>query len=146
MRPYDGARDREACLALFRSNVPAYFGENEEADYRAFLDAPAGHYLVLVARENVVVGAGGYAVEADGVYALCWGMVDRAHHRSGLGRLLLEVRLGAIGADHRASAVRLATSQHTRRFYERFGFHATLVTSDGFAPGIDRVEMRLDLR
>lgn len=144
VRPYDAARDRSECVALFRSNVPTYFGPNEEVDYCAFLDAPAGRYLVIL-DAGVVVAAGGYAMDAEGVFALCWGMVDRARHRRGLGRRLLEARLEAIRADPRASAVRLSTSQHTRGFFERAGFVAVQVTADGFAPGIDRVEMCLDL-
>lgn len=146
VRPYDPARDRDACLAIFRSNVPTFFGASEEADYAAFLEAPAGRYLVLHTPDGAIVAAGGYALDAQGLYALCWGMVDRRRHRRGLGRRLLQARLDAVRAEGRAAAVRLSTSQHACAFFARFGFIVVEAVPDGIAPGIDRVEMRLELR
>jgi predicted GNAT family N-acyltransferase len=69
-------------------------------------------------------------------------MVARERHGTGLGRLLLEARLERIRRDPVADAVALNTSQHTRGFYERHGFATELVTPGGFAPGLDRCDMR----
>ncbi|HYH79188.1 MAG TPA: GNAT family N-acetyltransferase [Longimicrobium sp.] len=139
--------DRDACLAVFDSNVPDFFIAPEREDFAAFLDALPGPYLVVVDDDGCIVACGGHAVVPETATAdLCWGMVARPLHDTGIGLLLSEQRLRRIAEDGTASAVSLNTSQHTRGFYERLGFHAERVTPDGFAPGLDRVDMRLVLR
>ncbi len=39
----------------------------------------------------------------------------------------------------------LDTSQHSRGFFERFGFQQVARHRDGYGPGLDRCEMRLEL-
>jgi len=73
---------------------------------------------------------------------LAWGMVARPRHRQGIGRTLLRARLRALqtaGAD----VVTVRTSQHSRGFFEREGFEEVRLVLDGFAPGIDMIELRL---
>jgi GNAT superfamily N-acetyltransferase len=146
VREYTAA-DRDACLAVFDTNVPAYFITQEREAFAAFLDDLPGPYLVIEDESGTIVGCGGYAIVPETRTAdMCWGMVARDRHGTGLGRLLLDARLDAVRADPRAEAVALNTSQHTRGFYERRGFVAERVTPDGFAPGLDRCDMRLSLR
>lgn len=149
VRDYTPA-DRDACLAVFDSNIPTYFLPHEREEFATFLDTPLpGPYLVLVDEEGAVAGCGGYAMQPgtrDAV--LCWGMVDRARHGTGLGRLLLDARLARVRADRLTSdiaSVELHTSQHTRGFYERRGFVLEEVRPDGYGPGLDRCDMRLVL-
>lgn len=138
--------DRSACLVVFDSNVPEFFVPPERADFAAFLDALPGPYLVAEDGSGTIVGCGGYAVTPGTTTAdLCWGMVARERHGAGLGRLLLEARLERIHRDPTADSVALNTSQHTRGFYERYGFITERVVPDGFAPGLDRCDMRLAL-
>jgi ribosomal protein S18 acetylase RimI-like enzyme len=145
VRDYTPA-DREACLDLFDSNVPRFFVPAERAEYAAFLDALPGPYIVLVEEDGRIVGCGGHAVTpGTGVADLCWGMVEQTLHGTGLGRRLTLERLARVRADPAARAVALSTSQHTTGFYERLGFIITRVVKDGFAPGLDQCDMRLDL-
>ncbi len=145
IRDYDAA-DRAACLALFESNSPAYFDPSERADYEAFLDAIAFPYLVIE-EEAGLAACGGWARRSSdpGVVDLCWGMVRRDLHRSGLGARLLEARLAQIRATPGIRAVLLQTTQHTEGFFARYGFVTRQVTPDGFARGFHRHDMRLDL-
>ncbi|HET7464206.1 MAG TPA: GNAT family N-acetyltransferase [Longimicrobium sp.] len=146
VRDYTGT-DRGDCLAVFDSNVPEFFIPSERAVFAAFLDALPGPYLVVVDDGGEIAGCGGYAVTPGTTTAdLCWGMVSRRRHGTGLGRLLLEARLERIRRDPSPDAVALNTSQHTRGFYARYGFTTELVTPDAFAPGLDRCDMRLVLR
>lgn len=146
IRDYTTA-DRSACLAVFDSNVPGFFAPAERDLFAAFLDALPGPYLVIEDDDGVVLGCGGYAVVPETRTAdFCWGMVRQDRHGTGLGRLLADARLDGIRADAAVEAVALNTSQHTRGFYERRGFRTELVTPDGFAPGLDRYDMRLVLR
>ena len=145
LREYS-ATDYEACLAVFETNVPKFFGEAERTEYSAFLRALPGPYHVLVDATESVVGCGGYAMgEEVGVADLCWGMVRRDLHGRGLGRTLTELRIRAIRQDPLVAVIALNTSQHTVGFYKRLGFRTASVERDGYAPGLDRCEMRLDL-
>ena len=145
VRPYE-PRDRAGCLALFDSNTPVFFDVSERDGFVGWLDGLAGlgaPYQVIE-RDGRIVACGGHAVEPDGVTAsLCWGMVDRSLHGTGLGRQLTGARIAAARAATGVTAMRLDTSQHTEGFYRRFGFVVQAVTKDGFAPGIDKYEMRL---
>lgn len=146
LRAYTPA-DRDGCLAVFDSNAPDFFVPSERAEFAAFLDDLSGPYLVLEDETGRVVACGGYAIETGRATAdLCWDMVLRELHGSGLGRRLVEARLSRILEEGAAEAVALRTSQHTRGFYERFGFATERVVTDGFFPGLDRCEMRMEIR
>lgn len=142
-RPYRSS-DRDACLRLFDGNTPPFFAPSERSDFIRFLERRGADYQVVIAC-SVVVACGGYLVAEDGVTAgLCWGMVERGRHGRGLGRALLKARLEAIRAA-RLRRVILDTSQHTAGFYARYGFQAVATIKDGYGPGLDRVDMTLDL-
>lgn len=145
LRPYRPG-DRAACLAVFDTNTPRFFAPAEREDFRGFLEAGPDDYFVLEDSPEdgpEVVGCGGVFVRG-GEGGLCWGMVARDRHRQGLGSVLLRKRL-ALLAEHRpeVEAVVLDTTQHSRGFFARFGFEVVKVTPDGYAPGLDRYDMRL---
>jgi GNAT superfamily N-acetyltransferase len=148
VRAYTPA-DRDACLAVFDGNVPHYFAAHERAEFAAFLDALPGPYLVIEDGADGVIACGGWAANPSTRDAdLCWGMVRHDRHGTGVGRRLLDERLARMHDDPTSRAVEsvaIKTSQHTRGFYERRGFRAERVIADGFAPGIDRCDMRLEL-
>lgn len=125
--------DRAACLAIFDGNVPTYFHVAERPYFAAslasvdFLPPPVrargaapGRYRV-VERAGAVVACGGWYVDGE-VATLSWGMVDRALHRTGVGRALMADRLDAIRAAGTARQVRVQTTTPVRGFFERFGF------------------------
>jgi ribosomal protein S18 acetylase RimI-like enzyme len=144
LRAYTKA-DRQSCLAVFDSNVPMFFTAPEKVEFERFLDSLPGPYFV-VEGSGRVSGCGGYAiVGSEGRADLCWGMVLRSRQGIGLGRLLLEGRLQAATADPVVRVVTLNTSQHTTGFYERLGFRISKIIPDGYSPGLDRCEMRLEV-
>ncbi|MDZ3832565.1 MAG: GNAT family N-acetyltransferase [Sphingopyxis sp.] len=143
-RPYRPS-DKTACLALFDSNVLQFFASSERADFADFLDQKEIEqcYLVLVDGARIV-GCGGHMTTGDGQSAmLCWGMVDRTRHGSGLGTSLVEARLDAIFRVPGVHRVLIDTSQHSQGFYARLGFRVVKITLDGYAPGLDRWDMML---
>ena len=133
---------REACLALFDSNVPRFFRAEERGDFERFLESPPGPYLVGRI-DGEIVAAGGYAEDQSqaGVWVLCWGMVAAPLHQQGLGRTLLHARLEALSEVPGLREVRINTSQHTSGFFERFGFTVTEIEQDGFGEGLHRHAM-----
>ncbi|MEP2101020.1 MAG: GNAT family N-acetyltransferase [Parasphingorhabdus sp.] len=139
VRPYVVA-DKAACLALFDSNVPRYFDASERPAFADFLDGPDGDYFVLE-RDSQICGCGGFAREDRGQAHFTWGMVDNAHHGSGLGRMLAEYRLQAIESSGRFQEVELFTTPQIAPFFAKFGFKTMGVEKDGFAPDMDKVQM-----
>jgi GNAT superfamily N-acetyltransferase len=138
--------DRTSCLAIFDSNVPESFTQGERSGFEKFLDTLPGPYLVLALDSARIVACGGYArAEGTNCADLCWGMVEHAHQKTGLGRLLTEARLQRIRDDGSFTEVALRTSQFTEAFYQRLGFVTERVTVDGIAPGLHTVEMRMKL-
>lgn len=140
--------DKAACLAIFDSNVPRYFDLIERPLFADFLDAPNGRYFVLELN-GCVVGCGGYVREdpdIDGTRSVTftWGMVDNARHKKGLGQALAEHRLAAIRSERDIDEVRLSTTPEVAPFFARFGFIAGPVEKDGYAPGMDKVVMRIE--
>jgi predicted N-acetyltransferase YhbS len=135
------AIDANACLAVFDSNVPRYFGVHERADFSSYLrrSERAHDYLVLERGGRIVACGGLMRTDAD-TAAFCWGMVDSRLHRQGLGNTLALARV----AQAHALGVRrltLSTSQHSRGFYAAQGFIVTAIVTDGHGPGLDAVHM-----
>ena len=137
--------DRDECLHVFRSNVPKFFRDHEQPDFEAFIDAGECPYFVIE-ESGTVVGCGGYGVRTVSDHAdLCWGMVDQSRHGQRLGEFLLLLRLSEILRDPGIKAVRLATSQLTDGFFQRYGFAVCLRQENAIADGLDEVEMLLEL-
>jgi len=137
--------DSAACVSIFRSNVPTYFRDHELSGFLDFLDSPPCPYSVILT-DGQVIACGGFGLHPGSDTAdLCWGMVHADHHRRRVGTFLLFARLHAIVTTTVARSVRLGTSQLTDPFFERYGFTAQSRKTDGIAPGLDAVEMRLEL-
>ena len=118
VRPYT-PQDRVACLAVFDGNTPDYFAPFERTEFATYLDTASVNYLVLETAGEII-GCGGYYVKSAGVAGLAWGMVDRAWHKRGFGRILLEARLALLRRSSDAELVHVNTSQNSRGFFESF--------------------------
>lgn len=145
LRPYATA-DLDPILQIFRSNIPKYFGPDEEPGLRKFLEDIRGVDYFVGEVDGVVIAAGGFALNDEGTVSLCWGMVRSDHLGTGLGRTLTEFRIEAARRKFGDRPLVISTSQHTRGFYEKFGFYLVDHQPDGFGPGIDSCKMRLDRR
>jgi ribosomal protein S18 acetylase RimI-like enzyme len=139
-RPYRES-DRDACLSIFRSNVPTYFHPSELVEFESFLDQPNCEYLVALVDDTVLACGGSYLRDKHG--QLCWGMVDQNNHRQSIGTALLHRRLDHLFSHAGAQDVAINTSQHTSGFFARFGFRITQTITDGYGKGIDQVSMSL---
>lgn len=142
VRPY-APTDRDSCLALFDSNTPDNFAPQERADFEAWLDGEPEHYVVLE-HEGTVVACGGFALPEPGSTdaRLTWGMVGRLWHRQGLGRFLLMYRMRELGKTAAVvQTVSLETTQHAAPFFASQGFRVEHSVKDGYAPGLDKLEM-----
>jgi CelD/BcsL family acetyltransferase involved in cellulose biosynthesis/Tfp pilus assembly protein PilF/GNAT superfamily N-acetyltransferase len=143
LRDY-GPRDRNACLALFDSNVPGFFAAAERGEFLAYLDKLPGQHFVLE-QKGVVIASGGVARFASdpGAVVLCWGMVQQDRQKQGLGRVLLLQRLQRIAETATERMIVVHTSSATAGFYEKFGFQTYDSVADHFAPGLGLSRMRI---
>ncbi len=143
IRPYR-ADDVESLVAVFRSNIPKYFGPSEEAGLRSLLaDVRSEDYFVIEI-DSEVIGSGGIALNDDDTVSLCWGMIHENHLGTGLGKLLTQYRIERSQEIFGDRSMVISTSQHTEGFYEKYGFRTVEHTPDGFGPGIDICLMRRD--
>lgn len=131
-----------ACLALFDSNLGKYFDITERDGFVHFLEKKPIYFVGRV--DGKIVACGGYFFEKD-VAGLSWGMVHREFHGRGFGDEFSRFRLQQIVEKAKTKVVRVETSQYTEGFYARFGFEVVERKADGFAQGIDLVEMRTSL-
>jgi hypothetical protein len=115
-------RDRAACLAVFASNVPDYFGAHERPMFESYLADLRGPYLVIEDGPAIVACGDMAPHEAEsGAVKLCWGMVVRSKHKTGLGKLLLVERLQRLNSDPAVKVAVLNTSQHSAGFFTKMG-------------------------
>jgi GNAT superfamily N-acetyltransferase len=142
LRQYQTA-DLDAVVGIFRSNIPKYFGPDEEPGLREFLAGYGDDYFVAEI-DCDVIGAGGIALNEDQTASLCWGMVRFDLIGKGLGRKLTEFRIEKAFEKFGPLPLVISTSQHTQGFYEKFGFVMTEHTPNGYGPGIDICKMRLE--
>jgi len=117
--------DIPTCLAIYRANEAAHFPAGHYEQYEKHLHQRASLTL-LASRQGKPVGCCGirYATSAEGltVGVLCYGMVDPAHQRQGIGTAQLLVRLALLPvADDLGIAIMLAVPNSVS-FYRRFGF------------------------
>ena len=138
--------DQAACLAIFASNTPDYFALSEQSEFATFLAEQSSPYFVVVESPSNLVACGGFfRIPHAPVAILTWGMVWRPRHQQGIGSFLLWQRLQQIAQDPALLSVRLQTSQHTARFFEKAGFTIEEVIKDGFGAGLDQYSMQLAL-
>lgn len=146
--------DRNACLDAFISNVPQFFTKDEIADFESFLvrieeqqrreKIGRKTYFFVLLYDGRVVGCGGFGdKDGDNIISLAWGLIHRDFHRRGLGRELLTYRLKEIHRLYPSLPVVIDTTQFSFPFFQKFGFVTQKVTSDYYAPGMDRYDMML---
>jgi predicted GNAT family N-acyltransferase len=138
-------KHKEACLVVFKSNMPKYFLLEELTDYDQWLDEKAsnGRYFVCL-QENQVVACGGYFYDEDREKAgLSWGMVNAELHGTGIGTQLTTYRVQKMKEAFPDSTYMIDTSQHTAPFYERMGFVTQEVTPNGYGEGMDKYYMEI---
>lgn len=145
--------DKQACIEIFKSNMPRFFATSELPEFELWLDelevgkerhkdSGAGQYFVIEMMSEIV-GCGGYAKINENEAILTWGMVAQSLHGKGMGKAFLEYRLGAIRSLLPAASVVLDTTQFSYGFFERLGFKVTGIIKDFYGQGLDRYDMKL---
>lgn len=142
------------CLEAFKSNIPIYFAEEEYTQFESFLDTVNEKestkdpdwktYFYVILHNNKLIGCGGFGYKpGNNFLTLAWGLVHSAYHKQGFGKHLLLYRLQAIQQLYPDAPLYIDTTQHSRGFFEKFGFITTQITENFYAPGLHRYDMVL---
>lgn len=133
-------RHYSRCIQIIQSNTPEFIHPDEHREYEKFLHAEKTYYVLSL--NSKIVACGGIWVNADqSKSGLSWGLVDRQYHGMGIGKKLLIYRLNQIKEKYPRSTIRCETSQHTYKFFEKFGFNTVKISKNGFAKGMDKYIM-----
>ena len=134
--------DQPTCSALFEHNCPAYFAIEERSAYQAFLKAEPKPYWIAWT-DNVAVACYGVTIERD-VAGIDWIMVDPSYQSKGVGDAMVK-RAFSLFNKHNVKEVKVATSQHANRFFERYGLVETSTTLHGWGQGMHKIDMVMSL-
>jgi ribosomal-protein-alanine N-acetyltransferase len=147
------AEDKKTCIELFKGNMPKYFAISELPEFELWLDAwerkkmqhrdPAVEQYFVIEVMNEVVGCGGYTKVNNDEITLTWGMISQSMHGKGIGKTLLQYRLGIVKSLFPNASVILDTTQLSYVFFERLGFKITGIIKDFYGQGLDRYDMKL---
>ena len=129
--------DREACLAVYRSNVPDPSPEAILPLCERFLEEGTS-YLLVVEHEGRVVGCGGLELRGEGPFAhLFFGFLHREWQGRGLGTTLLAARLSLIEHEGQTMTVHLEAGTEAAGFFGRLGIKIGAVKANVMGAGRD---------
>lgn len=128
----------EDILVLFDKNTPQYFDHNERKDLESYLLNETEDYFVGIEKDKVVI-AGGINYETDWAI-ISWDMVEPNQQGKGFGSELTQFRIQFVRKKG-FQKIKVRTSQHTFRFYQKMGFELVQIKRDYWADGFDLYEM-----
>jgi N-acetylglutamate synthase-like GNAT family acetyltransferase len=143
IRPYR-VEDRNACLELFKSNIPKFFLPEEVQGFEEYLDKHVTTNYWVLEIDGEVIACGGIGVKPpEG--RLHYGMVANKWHKKGIGSELLKFRLAKLVENPEVKVIGLDTSQHNPKFFSRFGFEEVSVKENAYGVGLHRHDMNWNL-
>ncbi|MDB6075092.1 MAG: family N-acetyltransferase [Verrucomicrobiaceae bacterium] len=136
IRDYTPA-DREACEAVYASNIPGAYPESILEECATFLDEGTSYHLV-VEQEGEVIGCGGLELRGEGPYAhLVFGFIHKDFQRKGFGTTLLAARLSLVEHEGQTMTLHVEAGAEVAPLYARIGFELADVKVNRYGPGQD---------
>ena len=136
-------KDKSSLLELLRQNSPEYFDPSEESDFIKYLDHEVEDYFVYE-EHSKVLGAGGinYFLEEKSA-RISWDMVDSKSQGKGIGKKLTQHRINHLKGNPEIDIIRVRTSQHAYKFYEKMGFELEKIEKEYWAKNFDLYLMQM---
>lgn len=129
-------------IKLFRLNTPGYFAEAEEAELTEYLTHHAQNYFIIEIGGEIM-GSSGYNIVQEGTTGvLSWDIIHPQAQGKGTGTALVKFRIQEM-QQLGIKDIKVRTSQHTYKFYEKMGFSLNEVVIDYWANGYDLYSMCL---
>ena len=144
IRSYE-TKDKGEVLELIRLNTPRFFAEQEEADFKKYLEGEIERYFVVLFNDQIV-GCGGVNFEDGGTTGvISWDILHPDFQRKSLGTKLLQYRLEKLKLMDTIQKIKVRTSQVSYKFYEKQGFEVSEIKKDHWADGFDLYLMEFRL-
>lgn len=135
---------KQKCIAVFESNMPKFFAQEELQLFVDFLDHEIeDNYYVAELDGNIVACGGIFLDKVSDEAGLSWGMVHADQHKKGIGKAFTDYRINLLKKAYPDKVYKVDTSQHTAGFYLKRGFKTVEVIPDGFAKGLDKYVMKM---
>ena len=136
-------KDKSVLIELLRQNTPQYFDPSEESEFEYYLDSELEDYFVYE-NNTKIIGAGGinYFLE-DKSARISWDMVDSKSQGSGIGKKLTQHRINYLKGNSQIQIIRVRTSQHAYKFYEKMGFKLEKIKRNYWAKNFDMYIMQM---
>ena len=132
----------EECLELFELNCPAYFAEEERKDYRKFLQYNKDIYLLGYENHSLACCFGITEHNID-LCSLNWIMVHPNSHKDGFGNEMMSYFINYVKEKNKKTAL-ISTSQHTNKFFEKYGAKEIEFIKNGWGRGMHKIYMQID--
>jgi ribosomal protein S18 acetylase RimI-like enzyme len=140
-------KDLEDCVALFDTMASDFRLPHEKKDLVRFLTGLPHTGLAVVLEDEMgrLMACGGLLFKSSEEASLCWGMVDPGWQGRGLGKALRLLRLSMVSDMPDIHRVSVTVSQHDEGFYRGLGFKPREVLPGGYAPGLDKHILFLEM-
>ena len=129
------------CLSLFDANCPEFFATNEREDYRRFLDTVTEGYSICEL-DGKVCGAFGVLPCDQQSMRLNWILLDPHSQGVGIGSKIMRHTIRIVERSN-ANLLKIAASQKSAPFFQKFGATVVASLANGWGPGMDRIDMEL---
>lgn len=137
--------DKLTLIELLRLNTPQFFAPEEEQDLIDYLEHEIEEYFVIE-NNGDIIGAGGVNLkETINTGYISWDFIHPDYQGKGAGSLLLNHRIKLLHANSDIKKIKVRTTQHVFKFYEKFGFTLMSVTKDYWAKGFDLYDMEIQI-
>ena len=136
-------KDKSTLIELLRQNTPEYFDPSEEIEFINYLDHEVEDYFVYEL-DFKIIGAGGinYFLEEKSA-RISWDMVDSKSQGKGIGKKLTQHRINHLKRNTEVEIIRVKTSQHAYKFYEKMGFELEKIEKEYWAKNFDLYLMQM---
>ena len=136
-------KDKSDILELLLQNTPEYFDPSEETEFINYLDNELEDYFVYEVNAKII-GAGGinYFLEEKSA-RISWDMVDSKSQGKGIGKKLTQHRINHLKGNPKIEIIRVRTSQHAYKFYEKMGFELEKIEKEYWAKNFDLYLMQM---
>lgn len=137
--------DKLTLIELLRLNTPQFFAPEEEQDLIDYLEHEIEEYFVIE-NNGDIIGAGGVNLkETINTGYISWDFIHPDYQGKGVGSLLLNHRIKLLHANSDIKKIKVRTTQHVFKYYEKFGFTLMSVTKDYWAKGFDLYDMEIQI-
>ncbi|MEJ8803521.1 GNAT family N-acetyltransferase [Pontibacter sp. H249] len=139
-------QDKEELIALLKLNIPAYFAEEEEADFVEYLEQHLEDYFVVEENDKLIAAGGLNYFPESGESRISWDVVHPDYQGKGIGRKLTQHRINHVRQNPQINLLIVRTTQLVYKFYEKMGFSLAKTEKDFWAKGFDLYQLHMPLR